>query len=45
MRKDFLQRKDTQPWPAFLQAQKSMVKAIDMADELIEAGDLAPSEG
>ena len=45
MRVKFRKQKKTEPWKAFLEAEASMVKAIDMAEELTEAGDIAPSEG
>ena len=45
LRAKFKQEKVTDPWNAFLEAEKSLVKAIDMGDALAEAGDIAPSEG
>ena len=45
LRAKFKQQKATDPWNAFLEAEKSLVKAIDMGDALTEAGDIAPSEG
>ena len=44
-RAKFNQHKTTKPWPAFQTAQASLIKAIDMAEELIEAGDLTTQEG
>ena len=45
LRAKFKQEKATDPWNAFLEAGKSLVKATDMGDALTEAGDIAPSEG
>ena len=35
----------TEPWPAFQESQASLIQAIDMAAQLIEAGDLTAQEG
>ena len=45
LRGKFKQEKATDPWNAFLEAKKSLVKAIDMGDTLAEAGNIARFEG
>ena len=45
IRANFIQHVTSEPWPAFLEGQASLIKAISMAEELIEEGDLTLQEG